>query len=59
MWNKNEYVLRKVDKFSQSAEKVSMPFISGKGRKVFYKFPDDLQMTDKYSNETKLVQGLA
>ena len=59
MWNKNKYVVRKVDKFLQSAEKMSMPFMSGKCRKVFYKIPDALQMTDKYSNETELVQGLA
>ena len=44
-----------MDKFLQSAEKMSMPFMSGKCRKVFYKFPDAVQMTDNYSNETKLV----
>ena len=42
-------------KFLESAEKISMPFVSGKCRKVFYKFPDGQQMTEEYCSETGLV----
>ncbi|XP_013117464.1 protein DPCD [Stomoxys calcitrans] len=43
--------------YLKSAEKNSM--ISGKSRKVFYKFPDGHQMAEEYSMDTGVVQKRA
>ncbi|XP_067642617.1 protein DPCD [Eurosta solidaginis] len=43
--------------YLRSAEKHSM--ISGRCRKVFYKFPDGKQMAEEYSMETGIVQKRA